>query len=110
MEVFIAGATGVLGRRLVQQFVGARHSVTGLARSDENVRLIESLGAKALKADIFDSNSLARAAAGAEVIVHAATSIPTTAKIRPADWELNDRLCHEATLAGMQLVPMRITS
>ena len=99
MEIFIAGATGVLGRRLVRQFLSSRHTVTGLARSEENVRLIESLGAKALRADIFDAAALARAAAGAQVIIHAATAIPTQARIRPSDWALNDRLRRNGTQA-----------
>jgi len=45
MKVFVAGATGVLGRRLVQQLTAKRHSVVGLARSPENAtRIRRELG------------------------------------------------------------------
>lgn len=99
MKIFIAGATGVLGRALVQQFVGRGHSVLGLARSNEGKQLIESLGGESREADMFDADALARAAGSAEVVIHAATSIPVKTRTRPSDWEMNDRLRREGTSA-----------
>ena len=99
MRVFIAGATGVLGRALVRQFVARGHTVLGLARNDKNARLVESLGGEARTGDIFDADSLARAAEGADAIVHAATAIPTKTRTSAKDWETNDRLRREGTRA-----------
>lgn len=99
MRVLVAGATGVLGRRLVRQFAGRGHAVVGLARNEEGRRLVESLGGEARPGDIFDADSLAAAAAGAEVVIHAATAIPTKPKTTPRDWEMNDRIRREGTRA-----------
>ena len=99
MKVFIAGATGVLGRSLTRQLQGRGHEVLGLARSAKGERVIASLGGRSCRADMFDVDSLARAAEGAEVVVHAATAIPTSSRPSPADWALNDRIRREGTRA-----------
>jgi nucleoside-diphosphate-sugar epimerase len=99
VKIFIAGATGVLGRALVEQFVGHGHHVLGLARSEEGKQLIQSLGGESREADVFDADALARAAEGAEVVIHAATSIPVKTRTKPADWEMNDRLRRDGTSA-----------
>jgi len=46
MRVFVAGATGVLGRRAVAQLVAAGHQVTGVARSPEKEALLDALGVR----------------------------------------------------------------
>lgn len=97
MRVFIAGATGVLGRRLVGQFVGRGHEVVGLARDERGRRAVESLGGAAREGDIFDADSLARAAEGADVVVHAATSIPNKQRLRAEDFATNDRIRRDGT-------------
>lgn len=92
MKVFIAGATGVLGRALVRQFAERGHTVLGLARSPEGAQLIRSLGGESREADIFNADALARAADGSEVVIHAATAIPVKTRTTAKDWEMNDRL------------------
>ncbi|MCL6566310.1 MAG: NAD(P)-dependent oxidoreductase [Acidobacteriia bacterium] len=99
MRVFIAGATGVLGRALVRRFRAAGHEVFGLARSEKNEQLLRELGAEPRPGDLFDPEALARAASGCSVVIHAATAIPTAVKTRPADWALNDRIRREGTSA-----------
>lgn len=99
MRVFIAGATGVLGRRLVRQFAGRGHAAVGLVRGEAGRRLVESLGGEARPGDLFDADSLAAAAVGAQVVIHAATAIPTKPKTLPRDWETNDRIRREGTRA-----------
>ncbi|MFB3924307.1 MAG: NAD-dependent epimerase/dehydratase family protein [Terriglobia bacterium] len=99
MKIFIAGATGVLGRRLIKEFRTRGHSVIGLARSDANERTIQALGGEPRRADLFDSDSLARAAEGSEVVIHSATAIPTQVKTTPADWAMNDRIRRDGTKA-----------
>ena len=99
MRVFIAGATGVLGRRMVRQFRERGHRVVGLARDDKGERTIRRLGGEPVVADIFDADSLAAAVGQADVVIHAATSIPSKVSSNRADWELNDRLRREGTRA-----------
>jgi nucleoside-diphosphate-sugar epimerase len=62
MRVFIAGASGALGRRLVRQFVARGHSVIGLARSPKAEITLKEAGGEPRHADLFDAESLARAA------------------------------------------------
>lgn len=99
MRIFIAGATGVLGRRLVRRCCEHGHRVSGLARNPEAAALLRSLGAEACSADLFDTDALARAADGAEIIIHAATAIPTRSRPGAADWAMNDRIRRDGTRA-----------
>ncbi len=99
MRVFIAGATGVLGRRMVGQFLGRGHRVVGLARDEKGRRTIERLGGESVVGDIFDAGSMAAAVGQVDVVIHAATSIPTKVSGARAAWELNDRLRREGTRA-----------
>lgn len=99
MNVFVAGATGVLGRRLVRQLAARGHVVVGLVRSRDGERLVAGLGALPRYADLFDPDSLVHAANGADVVIHAATSIPTRPRTSPSDWKMNDRIRREGTEA-----------
>lgn len=99
MKVFITGATGVLGRRLVRRLRDRGHVVLALARSPQNEAAIEDLDARSRRAHIADSDSLARAAEGARVLIHAATAIPRKARPRPQDFALNDRIRREGARA-----------
>jgi nucleoside-diphosphate-sugar epimerase len=107
VKIFIAGATGVLGRGLIREFLGRGHVIVGLARSSAGEQLIRSLGGEPRRGDIFDADSLARAAEGTEVIIHAATSIPAKTRTKPVDWEMNDRLRREGTSA-LSLCAMKV--
>lgn len=99
MKVFVAGATGVLGKRLLRQFRDRGHSVRALARNAKNETTIHALGAESRSGDLFHADSMARAAEGAEVMVHAATAIPTGARPSPRDWQMNDQIRREGTRA-----------
>jgi nucleoside-diphosphate-sugar epimerase len=92
MRIFVAGATGVLGRRVVQALVGRGHKVTGLARRPENEPMIHSMGAACVRADIFDLDAMIRAVAGHEAVLHLATSIPKKNRPSRNDWAINDLL------------------
>ncbi len=78
MKVFVAGATGALGRQLVPQLVAAGHEVTGMTRSASKQDLVRSLGARPAVADALNPDQVASAVAEAEpeVIVHELTAIP----------------------------------
>lgn len=99
MRVFIAGATGVLGRRIVRQLREKNHQVVGLARDEKGSQTIRKLGGEAVVADIFDADSMAGAVKQADVVIHAATAIPTKVSSTPSDWAMNDRLRREGTRA-----------
>lgn len=99
MKVLIAGATGVLGRRLVQQLRSRGHNAIALVRSEKGEQIVQSLGADSCWVDLFDAEAIARAASGVDVVIHAATSIPVKNRTTPADWEMNDRLRRAGTQA-----------
>lgn len=99
MRVFVAGATGVLGRRLIEQFTKRGHTVAGLVRDPRGEQRVKSLGGEPRWADLFKPETLARAAEGCEVMIHAATAIPVKPKTSPQDWALNDRIRREGTRA-----------
>jgi nucleoside-diphosphate-sugar epimerase len=97
MKVFIAGASGVLGRRLVRQFVARGHSVIGQVRSPKAENAVKEAGVEPRHADLFDAESLARAAEGCDTVIHAATAIPVKQKTTPADWAMNDHIRRKGT-------------
>jgi len=89
MKIFIAGASGVLGRRLVRQFASRGHSVAGLVRSAKAESAVKEAGGEPRHADLFDADSLAKAAEGCDTVIHAATAIPVKQKTIPSDWAMN---------------------
>jgi nucleoside-diphosphate-sugar epimerase len=97
MKVFIAGASGVLGRRLVRQFVARGHAVIGQVRSAKAEAAVKEAGGEPRHADLFDAESLARAADGCDTVIHAATAIPVKQKSTPADWAMNDHIRRKGT-------------
>jgi nucleoside-diphosphate-sugar epimerase len=77
MKIFVAGATGVLGRVLVPQLVAQGHEVVGMTRSAAKQDLVRQLGARPVVADALDPHAVAQAVASAEpeVIVHELTAL-----------------------------------
>lgn len=97
MKVFIAGASGVLGRRLIGQLTARGHSVIGQVRSSKAETAVRAAGGDPRHADLFDAESLAKAAEGCDTVIHAATAIPTKRKPAPADWAMNDHIRRKGT-------------
>jgi nucleoside-diphosphate-sugar epimerase len=60
MRVFLAGASGVIGQRLIPRLVQAGHAVGGLTRSPSKLELLSHLGAEAILCDVFDRDTLIR--------------------------------------------------
>jgi nucleoside-diphosphate-sugar epimerase len=77
MRVFVAGGTGVIGRRLVPQLVARGHQVTATTTSPAKLGLLEQLGADAVVMDGLDAVSVGEAVAAArpDAIVHQMTAI-----------------------------------
>ena len=86
MKIFVAGATGALGRALVPQLVDRGHQVVGMTRSASKQDLLRSLGARPVVADALDPDAVAEAVASAapEVIVHQLTALSGPMSMRDA--------------------------
>lgn len=97
--MFVAGATGVLGRRIVRQFVARGHAVVGLVRDDAGDRTMRSLDGEPRRADLFNAESMRKAMDGCEVVLRATTSIPTRLRTSSRHWAMNDRIRREGTRA-----------
>jgi 2-alkyl-3-oxoalkanoate reductase len=91
MRVFLAGATGALGRQLVPQLVARGHDVVGMTSSASKQDLVRSLGARPVVADALDPDAVARAVASAdpEVIVNQLTAL--SGKMSARDMRHPDR-------------------
>lgn len=97
-KIFVAGATGVLGRRAVAQLVEAGHDVTGIARSDEKAELVRSLGATPARVDLFDAGAIKDAVVGHDVVANLATHIPPLSKSAfGGAWQENNRIRSEGS-------------
>ncbi|RPH68655.1 MAG: NAD(P)-dependent oxidoreductase [Myxococcaceae bacterium] len=77
-RVFLAGASGIIGQRLIPLLVRAGHAVTGTTRSAERVDLLRELGSTPCVVEAFDGAALERAVAEAapEVVIHQLTNLP----------------------------------
>jgi nucleoside-diphosphate-sugar epimerase len=78
MKVFVAGASGTIGRPVVRQLLAAGHQVTGMTRREDRAAKIRAAGATAVVCDVFDTAALEAAVreAAPEVVVHLLTSLP----------------------------------
>jgi nucleoside-diphosphate-sugar epimerase len=87
MRIFVAGATGALGKQLVPRLVANGHEVTGMTRSESKASQVEELGAKPAIADGLDADAIAHAVAHAEpeVIVHQLTALSGDFNLRNMD-------------------------
>ena len=99
MRIFVAGASGVIGARLVPLLVAEGHVVAGMTRSAGNAGLLAGLGAEPVVADVFDTEALTRAVVSfaPEVIFHQLTDLPDNAGEIAAYGDRNDRMRSEGT-------------
>jgi 2-alkyl-3-oxoalkanoate reductase len=101
MRVFVAGATGALGRQLVPMLVERGHEVVGMTRTESKRDLLAGLGARPVVADALDPQAVTAAVheAAPEVIVHELTAIPPSFNPRRLDraFGLTNRLRTEGT-------------
>jgi nucleoside-diphosphate-sugar epimerase len=92
-SIFVTGATGVIGRRLLPLLSAAGHTVTAVGRSPAKRAAIERAGARPIELDLFGSARVREAITGHEVIVNLATHIPPTSRMFfPGAWRENDRI------------------
>lgn len=97
-KVFVAGATGVLGRATVPLLVAAGHEVVGVARAAPKADELRRQGAEPVTVDVFDVAEVRAALEGCHAAVHMATSIPPMKQAwKGSAWATNDRLRREGT-------------
>ena len=100
MRVFVAGATGAIGRQLVPRLVAAGHEVHAMTRSASNKAMLEQMGAVPVVADALDPHRVAEAVgtAGPDVIVHQLTAIGAVdTRHMDRDFAATNRLRTEGT-------------
>jgi nucleoside-diphosphate-sugar epimerase len=99
VRIFVAGATGVIGIRLVPLLVADGHMVAGMTRSAHKASLLRELGAEPVVCDVFDIAALTEAmtAFGPEVVMHQLTDLPDDAADMASFGDRNDRMRSEGT-------------
>ena len=101
MRIFVAGATGALGRQLAPRLVASGHEVVGMARSESRREVLEDLGLIPIVADALHADEVAAAVAEAEpeVVVHELTALAGPLDLRHFDrsFAATNRLRTEAT-------------
>jgi nucleoside-diphosphate-sugar epimerase len=93
-RIFLAGASGAIGRPLIAMLVAAGHEVTGTTRSDERAAGIRAAGAHAVIVDIFDAEAMttAMAASRPDVVIHQVTDLT----LRPGASLTDEQLARNA--------------
>ncbi len=101
MKVFVAGATGVIGRSLLPRLIEAGHFVTAMTRSSAGAESLASLGTDPVLCDVYDSSRVTDVVRQAQpdVLVHELTSLPKAIDPRKIETQLaeNDRIRVEGT-------------
>ncbi|WP_138499721.1 NAD-dependent epimerase/dehydratase family protein [Nostoc sp. PA-18-2419] len=80
MKIFVAGATGAIGRPLIAQLLAKEHDVVALTRSPERAKVLAEQGVEPAIADVFDGEAVKAAVicAQPEVVIEQLTSLPKT--------------------------------
>src|SRR5215212_5323968 len=101
MRVFVAGATGTIGKRLVPQLVEAGHQVTAITRRKEKLGELFDLGAEPVVCDVFDAGRLGSVVARAEpdAVINELTDLPQSLNPRRLKeyYAANNRVRREGT-------------
>jgi nucleoside-diphosphate-sugar epimerase len=98
MKVFVTGGTRVLGQPTIRRLTQQGHTVKGLVHSPQSAEILRRLGAEPVHADLFEPASLRDAVGDADAVLHLATRIPPTNKMKHAEsWAENDRIRTKGT-------------
>jgi len=99
MRIFLAGASGVMGSRLVPLLLADGHVLAGMTRTPEKVEAVRRLGAEPILCDVFDREALIEAVGGyrPDVILNELTDLPDDAAKLGEHADLNARIRGEGT-------------
>ncbi len=99
LRIFIAGASGVVGIRVVPLLVGAGHVVAGMTRTASKAARLRDLGAEPVVCDVFDAEALRDALVrfGPDVVLHELTDLPDARDEVPGRVDANARIRREGT-------------
>lgn len=99
MRIFVAGATGVIGRRLVPLLISGGHQVAAMTRSPDKAGPLREMGAHPVVCDVFDADRLRSevAAARPDLVVHQLTDLPDEADRIPLHADRHARIRTEGT-------------
>ena len=107
MNVFVAGATGAVGRPLVARLLEAGHDVVGTTRRKDRAADLRAQGVEPVIVDALDADALAAAArrARADVVVQQLTALPQAGTAGASDHAVTSRLRVEGTRALLRGAP-----
>ena len=99
MKIFVTGATGVIGRRLVPLLLADNHDLTVMTRHDGPLPAPWAGDVRTARADLFDRGSLAFAARGQDAVINLATHMPSSSlkMMFRRSWRMNDRIRREGS-------------
>jgi uncharacterized protein YbjT (DUF2867 family) len=99
VRIFVAGATGVIGKPLVSLLLAEGHTVAGMTRSPEKADELRALGAEPVICDVYDAEGLAEAvrAFGPDLVMHQLTDLPDEPEQIAEYAERNNRIRTEGT-------------
>lgn len=99
MRIFVAGASGVIGRALVPLLVEGGHEVGGMTRSPEKEPLLRELGAEPFAVDVYDAEGLREAVAAyaPDLVMHQLTDLPDEVERIAEMGDANSRIRTEGT-------------
>jgi nucleoside-diphosphate-sugar epimerase len=99
MRIFLAGASGVIGRKLTPMLVEAGHTVAGTTRSDERAELVRGLGCEPFVIDVYDAQGLRDIVVdwSPDLVMYQLTDLPDDASEIPDRAADNARIRIEGT-------------
>lgn len=99
LRIFVAGATGVIGRRIVPLLVADGHTVAGLTRSAAKAEGLRDLGAEPVVCDVYDAAALTGAVVSVrpDVVIHQLTDLPDDPRLVSRLAAANSRIRREGT-------------
>jgi nucleoside-diphosphate-sugar epimerase len=99
MRIYFAGASGVIGSRLVPLLLEAGHTVGAMTRTAEKANRLAAIGAEPIVCDVFDRQALTSAVRSfsPDALLHELTDLPDDLENLPADSQLNARIRVEGT-------------
>jgi nucleoside-diphosphate-sugar epimerase len=98
VKVFVTGATGVIGRRVVPALRARGHEITAAARASSRLDALAQPGVTTVVVDLFDATAVRRAVSGHDAVINLATHVPpNTRAFMPGAWKEMDRIRREGS-------------